>query len=305
MMMTNKKPIIIVDGNNISHRAYHANSGLSHQGRSVAVIYGVVNILRSIANTEKPKKIIVVWDGGRSPHRMAIYPEYKGQRKARRDKNDFDWEDWNRQKSFTQKMLKALGITQVWEKSMEADDYIYSLVKKYSGKSPVKILSNDKDFHQLLKTGKVTQLVNKKELGGETELTQEGLMSIFGLTPKAYKDYLILVGDDSDNIKGFGGIGPVLGKRFLNKHGSIKAYLEDNSKSPDKFYTRLKEVYKLNRVLIDLRFFNRKFTLPPIKYLWDSPAPKPNITRFLKLCNKYNLRIFQKSSFYKVFETHE
>lgn len=300
--MNNKKPIILVDGNNIAHRAYHANSGLSYKGKSVAVIYGVINIIRSLVNTEKPKKVIVVWDGGRNRERLKVYPEYKGQRAIRREKNDFDWEDWNRQIAFTRKMIKNLGIAQVWKKGMEADDYIYMLVDKYTGKRPIKILSNDKDFHQLLSTGYVSQLVNKKEFGGENELTQNTFESVMGMTPTQYIDYLILTGDDSDNIKGFGGIGPVKAKKFISDNDSITECLHQNNGTKE-FLAKLESVYNINRVLIDLELFYTKFLRGKVKleYLFENPKPSPNINRFNELCQRYNLRTFQKASFTKPF----
>lgn len=294
--MKNKKPLIIIDGNNMMHRAFHANSGLSYKGKSTSVIFGMLNMVRSIITMEKPKKVIMVWDGGRNPVRMATVPDYKAGRKT-----DIDWDDLNRQRKAVRKLFKYLGITQVWEKSMEADDYIYWLTQKYVGKRPIKIVSNDKDFHQLLGPH-VTQLIKKRD-GPEVELTEQGFEAQFGFPVHYHVDYLILTGDKSDNIPGYGGIGEVRGREFIQKYEGIVNYLDecdDGKYNKDKML----QVYERNRTMIDLEYFYENHLKGKMKleYLFNNKNPKLNKDKFITKALKYNLLTFVKKTFIQTFE---
>lgn len=295
-MMKNNKPILIIDGNNMAHRAYHANNNLSYKGKSTAVIFGVINILRGLINDYKPKRIIMVWDGGRHPKRMEVLPGYK----VREKKDDFDAEDFYRQRDEVSKMLNYLGIAQVKHPKMEADDYIHWLVLKYLSKRPIKIISNDKDFHQLLQPN-VTQVIHKPSTG-TIELTQELFETQFGFPSHLHADWLMLVGDSSDKIPGFPGIGEVRATQFIKEHEGIINYLLSPEKGKvDK--VKLKEIYERNRTLIDLEYFYENHLRNKIKitYLFDkNPEFKP--LNFKAKAEKYNMKTFTKESFINTFK---
>lgn len=298
--MKSKKPVLLIDGNNLSHRAYHTHQ-LSYKGKSVSMIYGIPHMIKSLVTEFRPSKIIVVWDGSKHAQRLKINPMYKSHRKLQqRDRIDF--EDFNRQKKVAQRLLKYLGIAQVWRKDMEADDYIYMLSQEYFLKErPVIICSNDKDFHQLICPG-ISQFMDKPKL--RTVLTHENFVEHFGVKPTQWVDYLCLVGDSTDDIPGYRGVGEKKGAAFLQEHHSILDYMESDKdlKLIDK--TLLKPIYKVNQMMIDLELFYMTHLAKKveIEYLFGRRAPKLNAERFVPLALKYGMKTFVKSSFYLAFQ---
>lgn len=292
---TNK--VIIVDGNNLAHRAYHSHKGLSYKGKSVAVIFGVIQILKSTIAQHRPSKVIVVWDGGRNARRKELCPEYKAGRK----REDFSYEDFLRQLKACRKMLNYLGIPQVHHKSMEADDFIYMLTRKYKKENEVLLLSNDKDFFQLLDTN-VSQILEKKH--GQEVLTPDLFLLEFGFKNTQHADFLILCGDSSDNIKGYPQVGEVKAKQFLNTHKSIKTYIK-TGKTDKVDISKLLPIWKVNREMIDLKYFYKQNLQGKIDitYLFKE-KPKVRVEKYLELCNKYNFKLFAKPVNYEIFLLH-
>ncbi len=246
--------------------------------------------------TQRPDEVIVCWDGKKNERRLKICPTYK----QKRLKLGKDYEEPREQRPKVMSLLFHLGIPQVWDMSMEADDYIYWLVKKYKANpdNQIVIASTDKDFHQLL-CRNVTIWDDKVK----RKLTRHNLTEHYPYTPKQCVDYLSLFGDKSDEIAGYRGIGEVKAKDFVSKH-SIKEFLESDAtyKGIDKI--KLKKLYKVNREMIDLKYFHNKNLLGKIKikYLLDKKKPKLNVEKFRAECDKNNLIIFKKSTFIKTFQ---
>lgn len=298
-----KKPILIIDGNNMAHRAFHAHSFLSHKGKSVAMMFGIPYILKGLITKYNPKKIFFVWDGKKNPARLAVCPDYKNTKSRMAQKQQegaSSLEEFIRQKKATQAILRSLGIPQVWNIDMEADDYIYMLVNKFLGKGKTIIVSTDKDFHQLV-TGDVVQHSEKYE----QLITELNFEQLVGVNQSDFIDHLILVGDKSDNIPGYPGIGEVRSKKFLTEYGTILDFLEGAEVVKGVDRKVLQEVYDRNKIMIDLEYFHERFLRGKMEvtYYKDQPKPKVNIEKFLKLCIKYNLRTFAKSTFITPFKS--
>lgn len=95
---------------------------------------------------------IVIASDDKKYWRREQFPYYKGNRKADREKSDFDWPMiFNSistvrdelQEHFPYRVLKVPGC--------EADDIIATLCKTFSDREKILIVSNDKDFIQLLR----------------------------------------------------------------------------------------------------------------------------------------------------------
>lgn len=300
-MKKNKKPILVVDGNNMAHRAFNAHSFLSHKGKSVAMMFGVPYILQGLILKYKPKKIYFVWDGFKRRERLAICPEYKQTKTRMKNKEDGEstLKEWLRQQKAVKAILRALGIPQVHNAEMEADDYVYMLVDKYLGKRKVIIVSNDKDFHQLV-SGDVVQHSEKYS----DVISEVNFERLIGVNQSDFIDHLILVGDKSDNIKGYPGIGEVRAKKFLSEFGTISDFLDGDEVYKGIDRKKLKELYNVNRVMMDLEYFHEKYVRGKMKvtYYKDDSKPKVNEVKLRKLCEKYALRSFAKSTFIERFK---
>jgi 5'-3' exonuclease len=121
------------------------------------------------------------------------------------------------QMRLTIEALKADGFPCWSVKGMEADDIIAAATKQaLACDGDVLILSDDKDILQLV-SDKVTV---KRWRDGEMR-TQAVVMERLHVRPDQMLDYLCLVGDTSDNIKGATGIGGVKAAQLLATFGSI------------------------------------------------------------------------------------
>lgn len=284
--------IVIIDGNNTLYRAHFSHLGLDYKGKLVSAIYGMPQIVASIIKRLKPNDLYLCWDGKKSKRRLEICPDYKGKRK----KFGFDYEQIIKQRLTCMRIFRCLGVKQVYSQNMEADDYIYMLVRKFK-KDPnnlIYIVSSDKDFHQLLCSN--VKIWNDKE---KRLITKNNLIKYFPYTPKQCVDYLSLVGDSSDNIKGYRGMGEKRTPTFLNDFASIENFLNSKKEYKGVNKEKLQQLYLINKELIDLKYFYEKNIKGKIKieYYKNLESPKPKINTLRKICAKYNIKTFLKSNF--------
>lgn len=292
--MENKKTIIIVDGNNLLYRVYFKFAALTNEkGKPTSILYGYPYVLSSIIRRYNPFQVYNVFDGGKDPHRLKKLPEYK-----QRDKRiDMDIDNFYKQRDMLKNLLPRLKTRVVMKDKREADDLIYSLVKRLKYKFHIVIVSSDKDFNQLLEKNVV---IFNPSAG--IELNPKNLKRHVGYEPKECVDYLILDGDSSDKIPGYKGFGPAKIRKFLDSFTSIKSYLEKELTVNYVDNEILKQVYKRNRYLIDLKFFNEKH------YPDEIINYKPCLflkARLYRYCQRHGISQFLKPEFYKLFQNLE
>lgn len=270
-------------------------------GVRTGVIYGMPYVAESLIRRLGPDEVVVVFDGGRSKFRNELLPSYK----ARDKKLGFDAEDFHRQKDVGKELFKTLGLRIAWKKGMEADDIITMISRRYSKRYwDVVIVSGDKDFNQLLTP-------YKNEVQGEISIyntskakviTYGGLKSLTGYTPNSCVDYLALTGDKSDNIGGYPGLGPVRTLALLDKFGSVDSFLRSEEKFGRVDKSNLEEIWKLNKKLIDLKYFYRKFLMKEA-IPWENPKFGFDEKKLKKLCGTYEINSFLKPQFINTFKT--
>jgi 5'-3' exonuclease len=153
--------------------------------------------------------------------------------------------------------LKADGFP-VWSvRGFEADDLIASATAKALSLPDLTVLivSADKDLLQL-----VGPRVRAKSARDGSIVDADAVVAKFGVKPEQMRDYLTLVGDSSDNVKGATGIGPKKAAQLLATFGTLDACYEAIAKkeaalpasivnSLTDFYPRLQST----RALIALR----------------------------------------------------
>lgn len=290
------RKVLIIDGNNLAHRAYHKYSNMrATDGTPSSVTFGFPYILRSLLGIHKPAEVLVVFDGGRDKNRKKVWPEYKD----RERRPDFDYKDFQKQKKDTKKILKYLGIAYSEIKGTEADDIIWLYTRRYARMgNMVVIVSTDKDFNQLI-SPKVSLWNPFKNL----RITHKNIEQQYGYTPQQCVDYLILDGDNSDNIPGYPKVGKKRAMGFIENYGSIKAYLIGNQPE-DKLIKRkeLEEVFLRNRQLIDIRLHCRRY-FKGFDYSITNPSKGKLDHRKLSLiCSDYSISTFIRDDFTKHFE---
>lgn len=290
------KRVVIVDGNNLAYASYYAMAGMRYMGYHTSMIYGLPNAIKASLAQFNPDKLIICWDGPRSKERLELVPEYKQGRKTFTEEAKKDFYD---QMRATNKLLNHLGIL-THKDNMEADDLIYYHTKRYLKKGyKVVIVSNDKDFHQLISPRVKIYQPTKKRI-----LTYKNYSSMMGIEPTMSVDYLCLTGDSSDNIPGYPRVGEKTAKKLLEKHGSVEGiikYLEGviGGKEGILEIKRLTSIYERNRFMIDLAMYHK---ITKHKPEGKPKRKKPNIDKLYKICAKYGIRTFLQTQFLKHFK---
>lgn len=127
-------------------------------------------------------------------------------------------------------LLKADGFPVWTHDGYEADDVIASATAwAFEQGHQVVIASSDKDLMQLVCDEVSLWSIKKETLIGSAEVVQA-----FGVRPEQMRDYLTLVGDASDNIKGVKGIGQVKAASILAEYDldSLLGHIEQNGLTP-------------------------------------------------------------------------
>lgn len=208
--------ILIVDALNLFTRHFCAHPAMGingeHVGGIVGFLYGIIHIIEDF----RPSNVIIVWEGGGSSRKRAIFKEYKQNRKPTKlnrfysDDIPDTVENRNHQVSVLVDIIKSLPINQIYIPDCEADDVIGYICKyKYRDIKKV-IVSSDHDFYQLLDKKTIIYSPTWKKL-----VTSKDVKEKFGITPENFCLAKSVCGDAADNIKGVKGVGfKTLAKRF-------------------------------------------------------------------------------------------
>jgi len=214
------KHIYLVDGNSIGH-ANHNGSVLSVGGFQVQAIFGFLRSLRALRQAATGDvSLQVTWDG-KAAHRLAIYPEYKGNRKAMDAKQAAHKEAYSKQVPLLEKALEYLGIPQLRCSYLEADDLAAITTKRYvAAGMQVTLVSGDQDWLQLV-SPHVTWFdpIRNRTVAPENFLEFTGYY-----TPAAFVQGKALVGDNSDNVPGIDGLGDKGAALFMAEWKSLGAF---------------------------------------------------------------------------------
>ena len=127
-------PVLLGDGHAYAYRAFHAIRGLkSADGRPTGAIFGFVKMVGRLTSLTRPGHMAVVWDGGLSPERADLMPEYKAQRPPMPD-------DLDRQIKELMAYLPDAGIASVQQDEVEADDLIATIATSAAARTGARLL---------------------------------------------------------------------------------------------------------------------------------------------------------------------
>lgn len=219
------KRFVLVDGNALLHRAYHATPPLTtSKGELVNAVYGFTNMVLKAWDDLKPDYIAIAWDRRAPTFRHQMYTQYK----ATRGPMD---ESLGNQYTRVHEVIKALGIPEFGVDGYEADDLIGTLarqVKEQNLEIETIVITGDRDIMQIIdKTTKI--LMPKKTLSDVGLYGEEEFEAKYEFKPVQMIDFKGLAGDASDNIPGVAGIGAVTATKLIKQFGSVeKIYLPEN-----------------------------------------------------------------------------
>ena len=242
----NRDNFILVDGSSYLYRAYYALPHFTNsKGLNTGAIFGVINMISKLLKSYQPKYLCVIFDARGKNFRHRLYKEYKSNRKSMPP-------ELSEQVPPIINFIKSLGISVLQVPDVEADDVIGTLSSQpYDSKNNIIISSGDKDLAQLVR--KNVTLINSMD---DKILDIDGVISKFGVPPKSIFDYLVLVGDKSDNIPGVDKVGPKTALSLLKEYGDLDKVLANinnlSGRLKDNFSNSLEKI-EIAKKLIKLK----------------------------------------------------
>jgi len=222
--MTEKKKLLLIDGNSVSFRAFFAmhnvlDKFVSGDGIHTNAVYAFNNMLEIILKDEKPTHALVAFDAGKTTFRTEMFSDYKGTRAKTPP-------ELMEQLPIIQELLNLRGIKTYDLKNYEADDIIGTMSKKAEEDNmDVTVITGDRDLTQLT-TDKVTVKVNVKGVTETEAYTPEHVKEKLGITPSQIIDMKGLMGDNSDHYPGVEKVGEKTAIKLLTEYDSMENLYE-------------------------------------------------------------------------------
>lgn len=195
--------VVIHDGNHLANRLLHTQTLDSPGGEPTEILCGTFGAVIAAAGAVGSHRHVVVYDGAPTARR-ALFPQYK----CRHDKQRTPEEAAKVERlvaglELAREVLPKLGVVCARHPNVEGDDLIGLLTRAFPG-TPTIVISDDKDFYQLVRPGTtVFRPIAKKCVDPEE------FMASMGFDPRFHPVYKALIGENEagDNIPGVDGIG--------------------------------------------------------------------------------------------------
>lgn len=227
--------LVLIDGNAIVHRAYHALPPLHklENGQLTNAVYGFFSMTLKIISDLAPSHLIVCFDRPAPTFRKQLYVGYQATRPKMED-------ELSNQFEIIREILKKINVCVFELDGYEADDLIGTLSREATelntndtntkneqikNENQVIILTGDRDLLQLVNK----QVLILAPITGVTKMIMfdtDKVVEKYGLEPHQFIDYKALVGDSSDNYPGVNGIGPKGAANLLNKYHTLEGIYE-------------------------------------------------------------------------------
>jgi DNA polymerase-1 len=250
------RPLLVVDGDSLAHRAYHAlpKTFRRAEGRPGNALLGFSNFIVRLWQSEEPRAVLVGWDSLDTPtYRHELFHAYQSGRV-------FD-DDLLEQLDLLPELVRAFGFAAAKAPGFEADDFLAAGVakeEKRGGKALV--VTSDRDSFQL--ASEHTTILQPTR--GVSELARVGPAEVrerYGVEPAQVPDFIALRGDPSDKMPGAKGVGPKTAASLLAQYSSLEAMLNDG-----RFGAQAEELRMYRRMAT----LDASAPLPPLK----SQTPK-------------------------------
>ncbi len=253
-MPATEPPLLVIDGDNLAHRAYHSipKNLRGSEGRPINAIVGFTNMVLYLWDSEQPRAIYTAWDTlGVETYRHKLWPSYQAGRV-------FD-NAIVRQLDWLPELAEAFGFGVGKKAGYEADDFMAAAAAaetKRGGHSF--LLTTDRDAYQLV-SDSVTVLGPRSGIRDLMRIGPEQVVERMGVLPEQVPDYKALAGDSSDNIPGAKGIGPKAASSLLLQFGTLDAILEARAQTMPP---PIAEQLRMFREVVRMRGHELSVTLP-------------------------------------------
>ena len=227
-----KDVFLLVDGNSLMHRAFHALPLMDADGVYTNAVYGFLSMLLKVVKEENVQYLAVCFDEHGPTFRHTVYADYKAGRRETPP-------ELRQQFGTILSLLDEMGIRRYSLQGWEADDLLGTLSLKgaAAGAAPL-LLTGDRDALQLVGDG--TELMfTRKGITETIRFTRERVQEEYGFSPEQVTDWKGLAGDSSDNIPGVPGVGDKTAVKLLQEYGTLEGVLENADKIRGKLGEKL------------------------------------------------------------------
>ncbi len=242
------RPLLVIDGDSLAHRAYHALPKTIRRAERLPgnALVGFSNFLLRLYEAEQPRAILVGWDSLDTPtYRHELFADYQTGR-------HFD-DELLEQLDLLPDLVRAFGFAAAKAPGYEADDFLAAAVQHEEARGgDALVATSDRDSFQL--ASEHTTILQPTR--GVSQLARVGPAEVrerYGVEPAQVPDFIALRGDPSDRLPGAKGVGPKTAADVLRQYGTLEAALDEG-----RFAAQADE----------LRMYKRMATL-------DASAPLP------------------------------
>ena len=212
-----KRPLLVIDGDSLAHRAYRAlpKTIRRAEGRPSNAIVGFTNFLLRLWDSERPRAVVVGWDTLEVPtYRHEAFDTYQSGR-------EFD-DELLEQLGLLPQLVEAFGFAYAKAPGYEADDFLAAAVAaEEKRRGTAVVATSDRDSFQL--ASERTTII--QPVRGVSELARIGPAEVrerYGVEPGQVVDFIALRGDPSDRLPGAPGVGPKKAADLLRQYGSLE-----------------------------------------------------------------------------------
>lgn len=266
--------VLLVDGNSVFKNGFFgAKDSYNHNGKHVGGLLQFLVTLRKLLNEDLYHRVYVFWDGNLSGKlRYDIYNPYKSSRGKDYVNGTHPIDESElEQRRLVWEYLNELYVRQLKDEVIESDDFIgyYCINKRPNEK--ITILTSDRDFCQLIDNGIRIYFLDLKNYVDLSNFNQ-----YFCYNQSNAGLIKIMIGDNSDTIKGIKGLGetkllslfPELKERkvtlneIIDKAKTLEMDRANKKQKPLKVLHNIvnkvtdgvqkEKIYEINKTLIDL-----------------------------------------------------
>ena len=220
--MKGKKPLLLLlDGNALVHRAFHALPPLtvSRTGEMVNAVRGFAATLLKVMREIRPTYWAIAFDRPSPTFRHEKFEDYKKQRPETP-------RELINQLERVHQVAEAFQLPTFEIDGYEADDVLGTLSSQASQKGIATIIvTGDNDMLQVVSPD-VKVLSPRRSFNDTVLYDEDGVQQKYGVSPHQLVDFKALTGDSSDNIPGVPGIGEKTAAKLLTQFGTIERLYE-------------------------------------------------------------------------------
>jgi DNA polymerase-1 len=265
-----ERPLLVIDGDSLAHRAFHAlpKSIKDGRGRPANMLVGFANMLVTLWEAERPRTVLTAWDTLTSPtYRSELFTGYQAGREFPPELVE--------QLDRLPELVSSFGFVAAKYPGYEADDFLAVATRAETDRGGhALVVTSDRDSFQLASPS-VTILLPRR---GVQELERVGPAEVkerYGVEPVQVPDFIALRGDPSDRIPGAQGVGPAKAAAILREHGTLDAALDAG---------------RFSAQADDLRLYRHIATLQADAPIPDLPDVEPDWQRASALADQWGLQ---------------